>query len=682
MPGSCLHSVTAALLLALAPACSAASPAPASPATAPPASAEIRYTLLLAGNHNGLAVTTPLSDHEWRYTFEFNDRGRGPSTVTHAVVDAQGLPVLFETTGHDYYKNPVDEKFERTGGKATWSNASEHGERAVTGPVFFPSLNGPPQETELLARALLRAPGHRLDLLPEGQQTIEELGTLAVKNGRQAKTLHLYALSGSGFEPSDIWLDEQGVLFASLSGWSGAIREGWEGVLPEVGKAQEARNAEREKALAARLARHPHGPLVFTHARLLDPAAGTVRPGTTVVVSGDRVTAVGEDGKVAVPGGAEVVDARGRTLMPGLWDMHVHLTSKDGLLHLAAGVTTVRDMANDTDSLLDMRRRFDAGEALGPRILMAGFIDGPGPFAGPSKVLVATKEDALKAVDRYKELGYEQIKLYSSLDPALVPPIIERAHRLGLRVSGHIPNGMTAEQAVREGFDEIQHVNFLFLNFLTGVDTRTPARFTEVAKHAAELDLGSDRVKAFLALLKEKRTVIDPTVNAFEGLFIGRDGQLDPSLAPVADRLPPQVRRNLLGGGGLPVPEGMDKRYHDSFQALLAMVRALHDNGILIVAGTDSLAGFNLHRELELYALAGIPNLDILRAATIVPARVMKRDKDFGTIETGKMADLILVDGRPDQKMSDIRRVVLTVKGGVVYDPAALYSAIGVKPVQ
>jgi imidazolonepropionase-like amidohydrolase len=659
----------AALLLALAPA------APA------PAAGEIRYTLLLAGNRNGLAVTTPLSDHEWRYSFEYNDRGRGPSTVSHAVVDAQGLPVLFETTGHDYYKNSVEEKFERTGGKATWRNASEHGERAVAGPVFFPSLNGPPQETELLARALLRTPGHRLDLLPEGRQTIEELGTLAVKNGKQAKTVHLYALSGSGFEPNDVWLDEQGVLFAAINGWSGLVREGWEGILPEIAKAQEARNVEREKALAVRLARHPHG-LAFTHARLLDPAAGTVRAGTTVVVSGDRIAAVGEDGKVAVPGGAEVVDAHGRTLMPGLWDMHVHLTSKDGLLHLAAGVTTVRDMANDTDSLLDMRRRFDAGEALGPRIIMAGFIDGPGPFAGPSKVLVATKEDALKAVDRYKELGYEQIKLYSSLDPALVPPIIERAHRLGLRVSGHIPNGMTAEQAVREGFDEIQHVNFLFLNFLTGVDTRTPARFTEVAKHAAELDLGSDRVKAFLALLKEKGTVSDPTVNAFEGLFIGRDGQLDPSLAPVADRLPPQVRRSFLGGGGLPVPEGMDQRYRDSFQALLAMVRALHDNGIRIVAGTDSLAGFDLHRELELYAMAGIPNLDVLRAATIVPARVMKRDKDFGTIETGKTADLILVDGQPDQKISDVRRVVLTVKGGVVYDPAALYSAVGVKPVE
>jgi imidazolonepropionase-like amidohydrolase len=637
--------------------------------------------VLLSGNPAGTAVTTFLAGREERFTYEINDRGRGQSLVTRAVMDERDLPVLLEITGHDYFKNPVDEKFERAGNRATWSSASEHGARTITGPVFYPPLNNSPQEAELEARALLSAPGNRLDLVPGGEERIEALGTLEVKKGQEAKTVSLYALSGTDFSPFYVWLDGQRRLFALYDSWRSTIREGWEGVIPDLAKAQDARVVEREKAQAGRLARHPHGPLVFLHSRLLDPAAGTVRPATTVVVSGDRITAVGDDGKVAVPDGAEVVDAKGRTLMPGLWDMHVHLVSQDGLLHLAAGVTTVRDMANDTDYLLDLRRRFDAGEALGPRVILAGFIDGPGPYAGPSKVLVDNKEDALKAVDRYAKLGYEQVKLYSSLDPALVPPIIERAHHLGLRVSGHIPNGLTAEQAVRAGFDEIQHVNFLFLNFQTGVDTRTPARFTEVAKHAAELDLGSAKVKSFLALLKEKGTVSDPTVNAFEAMFTGRDGQVDPGLAAVASRLPPQVQRSLYGGG-LPVPEGMDQRYRDSYRALLAMVRALYDNGIPFVAGTDSTAGFGLHRELELYGIAGIPAIDILRSATIVPARVMKRDKDLGTIEPGKLADLILVDGQPDQRIGDIRRVTLTVKGGVVYDPAKLYAEIGVKPAE
>ena len=366
--------------------------------------------------------------------------------------------------------------------------------------------------------------------------------------------------------------------------------------------------------------------------------------------------------------------------MPGLWDMHGHLGPLDGLLNLAAGVTTARDLANDTDQLLDLRKRWDAGEAIGPRVLMAGFMDGPGPFAGPSKVLVDTEEEALAAVNNYAKLGYVQIKLYSSLDPKLVPAIVQRAHQLGLRVSGHIPNGMTAEQAVRAGFDEIQHVNFLFLNFLPPeIDTRTPARFTEVAQHAAELDLNSERVRSFIALLKERGTVSDPTLVAFEGLFTGRPDQLDPSLAPVADRFPAQVRRSAFGGGLNPPAEKV-QRYRDSFRALQNLVRTLHDAGVTIVAGTDALAGFTLHRELELYVDAGIPAPEVLRIATLGAARVMKRDGELGSVAAGKLADMILVDGDPTKSISDIRRVLLTVKDGATYDPAKLYEAIGVKP--
>ena len=149
-------------------------------------------------------------------------------------------------------------------------------------------------------------------------------------------------------------------------------------------------------------------------------------------------------------------------------------------------------------------------------------------------MLVSTRDEALAAVDRYKQLGYVQIKLYSSLDPQLVPPIVARAHQLGMRVSGHVPNGMSAEQAVQAGFDEIQHVNFLFLNFQTGVDTRTPQRFTAVAEHAADLDLGSPEVRNFLNLLKQRHIAIDPTVNVFETMFTDRAGVVSPAFAAVA----------------------------------------------------------------------------------------------------------------------------------------------------
>ena len=138
------------------------------------------------------------------------------------------------------------------------------------------------------------------------------------------------------------------------------------------------------------------------------------------------------------------------------------------------------------------------------------------------------------------------------------------------------------------------------------------------------------------------------------------------------------MRRQYLSGG-LPVPEGMDAKYRASFRRMLDLVAELHRSGVTIVAGTDALPGFSLHRELELYVQAGIPNADVLRIATLTAAQILKRDHDLGTIEAGKLADFIIVDGDPTRNMSDIRRIVTVVKDGLVFDPNALYAEVGVR---
>ena len=641
---------------------------------------ELRYTLFLGNRQAGRVVFRGEGGGEYVLTLEVSDRGRGQSLTAHMTLDDTGAPSALHVTGVDYWKDPVDERFERKDGRAVWSSSAESGEARPAGPAFYVSQTSD-LDIGTLAAALLRAGGGRLPLLPQGEARIETVGEAQVKAGDEARSLRLYALTGLGYTPAYLWMDERGFFFGRYDGFVAAIREGWESSLPALIQTQGKVSLAREKALADRLARHPEHGLAIRGARLFDPETGKSVPGTTVVVSGDRIRAVGPDGEVPIPPGAEVVEARGRALLPGLWDMHQHLVPVDGLLDLAAGVTTARDMGNDLDTLLDLRRRWDSGEALGPRLLMACVIEGPGPYAAPTTVLVATDQEAQAAVDRYAAAGCVQIKIYSSLDPKLVPGIVARAHGLGLRVSGHVPNGMKAEQAVRQGFDEIQHTNFLFLNFLDGVDTRTVARITAVGEHAAELDLKSEPVRAFLRLLKEKGTVIDPTANIYEGFFVGNPGEMASNLALVAARLPIQVQRGLRTGNTQRTPE-MATRYRDSFRAILAMVRALHAAGIPIVAGTDSIAGFGLHRELEDYVAAGLSAPDALRAATLVPAQVMHRDKDLGTIAPGKLADLILVDGDPAAKISDIRRVVLTLRGGVMFDAAKVYAAIGVRPVE
>ena len=419
---------------------------------------------------------------------------------------------------------------------------------------------------------------------------------------------------------------------------------------------------------------------MFVHANLFDSATATTHPGSTVVIRGKRIAAVGADGKVAVPKGAQIIDAAGRTLMPGLWDMHVHLQPNDGLLHLAAGVTGVRDMGNDSERLLAMRERFEQGTEIGPRVFMAGLLDGRGPYAGPTKVFADSEAEAREAIDRYAKLGYAQIKIYSSIKPALVPKIVVMAKRWGMRVGGHVPAFMNAKQFVLDGADEIQHMNFIFLNFMPDVkDTRTPARFTEVAARGGGIRVDSDPVKALIRLFRERKTVVDPTLNVFEGMFTARPGKVMPGYAEVADRMPAQIRRGFFTGG-LAVPEGMDRRYQDSFRQMLKMAKALDDAHVRIVAGTDSLAGFSLHRELELYEQAGIPAPRVLQIATLGAARVMKRDFWFGAIAPGKFADVILVDGDPSRHISDIRRVRTVVKNGVVYQAADIYQALGVAP--
>jgi len=646
---------------------------------------EFRYTVCL-GNLRpaGLMTYHVEPDGESVLTNVVSDRGRGQNLTSRFKLDAAGIPVRVRVTGNDYWKNTVDERFDLAGSKAAWSNVAEKGEKPVAGAAgkaFYTTLSNPLQDIGLLAAALLQSPRQRLPLLPDGEASIEKVGATRIESGGKALSLDLYAISGLSFTPVYVWMEGTGVFFGRYDGFLTIVREGWEGAAPALYKAQAQAEAVRDKALAAKLSRRPAGPLVVKGARLFDPETGTVQDGTTVVVVGNQIKAVGRDGEVAVPPGAEVVDAGGRMLLPGLWDMHQHLASQDGILDLAAGVTTGRDLGNDTDYLLHMKGLWDSGEALGPRIVLGGVIDGPGPYASPTKVLVDTEEAARAAVVSYAGLGYEQVKIYSSVDPKLVPIIAAEAHGRGLRVSGHVPNGMTAEQAVRVGFDEIQHIGGLFLNFLPEVDTRTPVRFTAVAEHAAELDLKSEPVRGFLRLLKERKTVIDPTLSIYEDKFTARPSELSPSLAPIAHRLPYTVRRTLLAAN-LPVAAGMEQRYRDSFFAARALVRALYDAGVAIVAGTDQMAGFTLQRELENYVAAGIPAPEVLRIATLGAAQVTRHDKELGTIAPGKLADFILVDGDPTVRIGDIRRVVLTVKDGVLYDTAEMWKALGIEPVR
>jgi imidazolonepropionase-like amidohydrolase len=637
--------------------------------------AEHTDKIFIQGNPAG-TQTVKEEAGAFRVEYSYNDRGRGDHIIATWKLDAAGVPTEYQGSGNDYMKAAIEERFEIKGGKASWKNRSEKGEQPVTGEAFYLPMNAPPEFLAVLARALLKAPNHKLPLLPAGEASIEAAGKAKAGKGELTE----YRITGLGFSPQATWMDNAGVAL-SISGWFSVVPDGSEGAIKDLQAAQEKTDAAWSEQIARALAHKPKAELVIRNARLFDPRDLCVTAGTSVVIRGDRIVRVGPDAETKPAADAEIVDAQGRFLMPGLWDNHQHFGDVDGPLDLANGVTSARDMANDLDAFPARVARFDEGRELGPRVLKAGIIDGTGELAGPTTMRVDTAEQAIKDVDWYADHGYAQIKIYSSVKPELVPIIADRAHARGLRVSGHVPAFMSAKQFVENGADEIQHINFIELNFLFPEvkETRNRDRFIKVAERAREFTPDKPEVREFITFLKQHHTVLDPTMDAFEGLFCGDPTAITPGLENIIPRFPPQVRRGMLSGA-LEVPKDKEAAYREAFPAILRLLKALHDAGVTIIPGTDALAGYMLHHELELYVRAGIPAADVLRMATLTSAEVMGANKDRGVIAAGKLADMILIDGDPTKNIRDLDKLTTVIKGGNVYDPAAIEKALGIAP--
>jgi Amidohydrolase family len=634
--------------------------------------------IVIQGNPAGTQTVEAQPDGSVRAEYSYNDRGRGDHITATWKLDSAGVPIEYNGRGNDYMKAPIEEHFEIKNSRATWKNRSEQGEKAVNGAEFYLPMNAPPEFFAVLARALLKAPNHKLSLLPAGEAMIEQAQKITPSSGKGELTE--YRITGLGFSPQPIWLDHNGTS-VSVSSWFSVVPDGSESSIPHLLDAQQKTDAAWSERIARTLAHVPRGDLVIRNARLFDPRDLSVTPATSVVVSGERIVRVGPDADVKPNANAEVIDAKGHFLMPGLWDNHQHFSDNDGALDLANGVTSARDMANDTDTFLQRVARFDNGSELGPRVLKAGIIDGTGEFAGPTKMRVDTGEQAIQDVDWYADHGYAQIKIYSSIKPDLVPIIADHAHARGLRVSGHVPALMSARQFVEGGADEIQHLNFIVLNFLFPEvkETRNRDRFIKVAERAQEFTPDKPEVRDFINFLKDHHTVLDPTMSIFEALFCGDPSAITPGSEEIVLRFPPQVRR-AMRSGALEVPKEKESAYHEAFPAILRLLKAIHDAGVTIIPGTDALAGYTLHHELELYVQAGIAPSEVLRMATWTPALVMGADKDRGVIAPGKLADMILVDGDPTMNIRDINKITTVIKGGKVYDPMAIEKALGIAP--
>jgi imidazolonepropionase-like amidohydrolase len=456
-----------------------------------------------------------------------------------------------------------------------------------------------------------------------------------------------------------------------------AIRQGYEPALEQFVSAAArdavASLAETARAIPGRMT----GTFAVVGATLIDGTDRPPIPNATVLVRDGRVAAAGPAGSVRIPADTPRVDAAGKYIIPGLWDMHAHYEQVEwGPIYLAAGVTTVRDMGNEFDFIGAVRDRLRAGDGIGPRLLLAGIVDGDGPFSiGVTRVNSA--EDAARWVKKYHDAGFEQIKIYSSMKPDNVKAVCREAHRLGMTVTGHIPNGMTVFDGVEAGMDQFDHITYALEGLYPASFNPRNATPDERLEAARALDPSGERGRRLIALLKEHQTVVDDTVVLYE-LNSHPESQPVSAFEPGVANVAPELREQFAGTGVPPARAALAELTQRKRMELLA---ALHGAGVTLVAGTDqAVPGYSVDRELELYVQAGFTPLEAIQAATIVPARVMKHDADSGTVEPGKRADFDILDRNPLQDIHNIRAVHRVVAAGVLYDPAPLWKSAGFTP--
>jgi imidazolonepropionase-like amidohydrolase len=477
--------------------------------------------------------------------------------------------------------------------------------------------------------------------------------------------LSRYTVANLVFGREILWMNDSGRLAALMTFAGGLpqeeVLEGYEPVEGELVRSGVRQEMLDLDDLDREVPEEASDSFAIVGARLIDGTGAPAVENSAVVVRDGRIVAAGPLATVNVPAGMHVIHAEGKSLLPGLWEMHVHYSGVEfGPALLASGVTTARDCGGEYEFLTAVRSKIDRDHALGPKLLLAGLIDSGGPMAF-GYVEAKTPGEGVYAVDTYAEAKFNQIKVYTQIQPDVLRAIADEAHRRGLTVTGHVPAAINAFEGIDDGMDQINHLQFVI-------------RAMNPDGGVGPVDLQSERSKKLIALLKERQIVVDPTLSW--GEMAGHPKNVDvASFEPGINAAPYTLSAKYRALG---VPAEESAKFRERMETNLKVVHALVEAGVPIVAGSDTgLIGYGLDRELELYVQAGMSPMAAIQSATIVPARVMKMAAEAGSVEVGKRADLVLVDGNPLTNISDIRRVVSVVKDGRMYDSKALGRSVG-----
>jgi len=635
-----------------------AAPTPKEQLLQPPAGARHYLITSEAGKHGDIwQWSTP--DGKRAYRMSMSLRGWITEDDELLTPGADGRPTAIAIRGYTDQGDATEDFTVDAGGVAHWKTTVDSGSAPFAGKRYN-TYGGPLLATENDVNALVAAGEKGVDLLPSGHASISIGRSVQVDGPQGPRTLKLAFIKGFGFAPQPVWLDSDNHYFG-FAGVIAMLPEGYEKNAPKLKEIQDAATADMVRDVAHHfLTAANRTPTLVNHVLMFDSVAGRYLPNRSVLIANGKVAAVGAAGSLKAPAGATVIDGTGKTLLPGLWDSHQHVGDDWNLLqNVATGMTNYRSPGSLIPDALSIYKRRAAGDLLAPDGKISVIIDRKDPLAAQGALTVSSAAEAIAAVDKIKAAGLWGAKFYTSMNPAWIAPAAAEAHRLGLHVHGHVPAGMRPLDAVRAGYDEVTHINFIMMQAMPQdvVDkANTAARLEGPAKYGKDVDLDSPAMKAFYAELSKRGTIIDPTLTVWEPLMTSDGSVISPEYAPFADIAPPSVARSWKISG-YPLFGGLTRDdFRKSFDKMVGLVNRLHNAGVRIVAGTDGY-GLELVRELELYQQAGLTNAQSLQTATIVPARMTGMDNRVGSIAPGKTADIILVDGDVSKDIRNLRHV-------------------------
>ncbi|MFI5179199.1 MAG: amidohydrolase family protein [Vicinamibacterales bacterium] len=599
-------------------------------------------------------------------TFGYADRGRQTSTTATLTVAKDEQPLSLEVKG-------TQPATVRVSGETTTVDIKGVTRTAPTSATSAFVIGQTPFALQMMMMRAWHARGEPKTLplvsLNAAAEPLEiaRVGRDAVTVSGRTVVLDRYTINHLMFGREILWMTPDGDLAAAMTFAGGlpleAVRTELEpqlAVLYRAGVAQEMANLA---AIGREVPPQHSGSFAIAGATLVDATGQPPVPDAVVIIRNNRIAAAGPRATTPIPAGMTTIEAPGQTLLPGLWEMHTHASGVEfGPAHLAAGITTARDCGGEFDFLVAMRDAIRNDHAIGPRMLLAGLIDAGGPRAF-GQVTAETPEEGRAAVARYHAAGFEQIKLYTYLSAEVVQAIADEAHRLGMTVTGHVPMALTTKDGIEAGMDQINH-----LNYVTSM-LRAPGT-------TGALDLQSDTARQAMQFLLDHHTVVDPTASWGEMGSHSKDVPVEAFELGILSA-PAILDAKFRGMEGNATADQMHARLAQTEAVIMALYRV----GVPIVPGSDTgLVAYGLHRELEIYVEAGMTPLEAIQTATIVSARAMGLDRDSGTVEAGKRADLILVDGDPLTDIKALRRVTRVVADGRVYDAVALWRSVGFRP--